>query len=151
MSFTTPKTNWVSSDYYNIEDWIRLRDNLIFVNEWFKTHNWPAVTLNSVETPRGINALPTVDLINALEQNLTLIYQCIDIPLTEWRASKEWYVRLDARYQSNPTSDDWNRWEELPKRVHECIVYVSTYLHRRVSGTFYAGNNLRTQLFSRGR
>lgn len=151
MAFQTPKTNWVSTDYFNISDWERVRDNLEFINTWFKEHNWPSSVLNSMDTPRGINELPTVGLINRLEKNLTLIHSTTGIPITEWRNSKVWRYRLDAMYSANPTYDDWNRWEELAKRLKESIDYVSTYLYQRISGTFCSGNNYRVQLFSRGR
>lgn len=151
MAFQTPKTNWVSTDHFNISDWERVRGNLEFINSWFKDHNWPSSVLESMSTPRGINELPTVDLVNRLERNLTLIHATTGIPIAEWRDSKVWYARLDALYSANPTYDDWNRWEELAKRLKESIDYVSTYLYQRISGTFYSGSNYRVQLFSRGR
>lgn len=151
MAFQTPKTNWVRTDHFNISDWERVRDNLEFINSWFKAHNWPNSVLESMATPRGINDLPSVELINRLEQNLNAVYTITGIPITEWRNSKTWYARLDAMYSANPTYDDWNRWEELSKRLKESIDYVSTYLYHRISGTFYSGNNYRVQLFSRGR
>lgn len=151
MAFSTPKTDWVSTDYYNIEDWERIRDNLTFINDWFLEHKWPSVVLESMATSRGINALPTVELVNRLERNLQALYETTGIPITEWRDSKTWYGRLDALYSANPTYDDWNRWEELAKRLKESIDYVSTYLYQRISGTFYLGNNIRVQLMSRGR
>lgn len=151
MAFTTPKVDWKLSDFYNIEDWARLRDNLIFIDSWFKSRNWPNVTLESMATSRGLNALPSVQLINRLERNLQNIYEMTGIPITEFRDSKTWYARLDALYSSNPTYDDWNRWETLPKRLKESIDYVDTYLYQRISGTLYSGNHYRVQLFSRGR
>lgn len=152
MAWHTPKVDWVATDHFNIEDWERVRDNLIFINDWFKAHNWPSSVLQSMATSRGINALPSVQLVNRLEANLTLIHSTTGIPITEWRDSKTWRARLDALYNANPTYDDWNRWETLAKRLKESIDYVSTYLYQRISGTFYAGNNNnRIQHFSRGR
>lgn len=151
MAWSTPKVDWVATDHFNIEDWERVRDNLIFINDWFKAHNWPSSVLQSMATSRGINALPSVQLVNRLEANLTLIHSTTGIPITEWRDSKTWRARLDALYSDNPTYDDWNRWETLAKRLRESIDYVATYLYQRISGTFYAGNNIRIQHFSRGR
>ena len=151
MAFTTTKTDWSPSDFYNIEDWERLRDNLISINSWFRSHNWPKVNLTSMAASRGINSLPSVQLINRLEANIKNMYETTGIPITEFRDSKTWYSRLDSLYSENPTYDDWNRWEMFAKRLKESIDYVDTYLYRRTCGTFYSGNNYRLQLFSRGR
>lgn len=151
MAFQTPKTNWKATDYFNIDDWMRVKDNLIFINDWFKAHNWPSSVLQNTEASRGINTLPSVELINRLEQNLKTIYNKTGIPITEWRDSKTWYGRLESLYSTNPTYDDWNRWETLAKRLKESIDYVDAYLYQRISGTFYAGSNIRIQTLSRGR
>lgn len=151
MPFIAPKTSWAPIDYFNVEDWNRVVDNLIFVNDWFKLHNWPSAALQSMSLDRGQNSLPYVDLINRLEQNLQRVYEITGINFTEWRNSKTWYARLETQYHSNPNYDDWNRWEQLSKNLMESINYVTVYLHQRISGTFYASADYRIQMLSRGR
>ena len=151
MAWEIPKIDWKSTDYFNIEDWRRVQNNLIWINNWFKDRGWPNAALEDTTPYRDSMTLPTVELVNRLERNIQKIFNISLIPVTEFRDSKEWHARLSSLYTENPTYDDWNRWEELPVYIKESIDYVSAYLNNRICGTFYAGNNRQLQLFSRGR
>lgn len=151
MAYATPKTDWKATDFFNTTDFIRIRDNLQFCNEWFKSHTWPFVALTDTQLTRGQNSLPTPQLINALESNLQRLHDAIGINFATWQDSKTWYERLDALYTANPDYTDWNRWEELAKCLKATIDYVEIYLNNRISGTFTLGNSYSVQKFSRGR
>lgn len=152
MSWSTPKVTWQATEFYNTEDWDRVRNNLIYCNQWFIDHNYPSVQLNPLVLDRGRAELPTPILVNKLEDNLKMLYDIFGVPFTEWQPREYWYGRLEGLYSRNPNYTDWNRWEQLPKRIKESLDYIETYFWHRVSGTFKCGNyNRIVQLLSRGR
>ena len=69
MSWITPKTDWDSDDYFNIEDYARIVNNL----EWLRTKSsalsslpeWTTMTLTKTYTD-----LPLATMHNDIEHNL---------------------------------------------------------------------------------
>ena len=69
MSWITPKTDWDSEDYFNIEDYARIVNNL----EWLRTKSsalsslpeWTTMTLTKTYTD-----LPLATMHNDIEHNL---------------------------------------------------------------------------------
>lgn len=151
MAWQTPNVSWKTADYYSHQDWLRVSENLTLVNLWLAEHNMVSAGLQSTSIPRGINDLPSKQLVNRLEANLTAVYKALGFSLVEWVPSVDWRSRLDALYVRNPNNEDWIRWEMLSKRINECIEYLDYYLYQLVGGTFYAGSNSNIQRFSRGR
>lgn len=152
MAWQTPKTDWQITDYYNIEDWHRVRNNLEFIwNYLVSKMGYVPPTLLETDTGRERNELPYVRLVNNMEENLRVLQDTFGVDFTEDTDSKTWYARLDALYQANPTYADWNRWEMLLKRVYESIVYINTYAYAVVSGTCHCGSARNVLHFSRGR
>ena len=107
----TPKTNWRSFDYYNIEDWQRVRTNLEHLRSWLTAHKMSGPALLSTGGDKGYDELPYVDLVNNMEKNLADLQKIFGTDFTGDVAQKTWYGRLDEMYTSNPTYADWNRWE----------------------------------------
>lgn len=152
MSWQTPKTNWVSTDYYNVQDLERVRDNLLYLQQQLTSLGYHSPQLEEISTARSYMTLPTVQLINALEQNLqTIAYTLGTWVDAVWGGKETWVSILSSSYLRNPNSSDWNRWETLTVIVYEAIQYLDVYLHYRISGTFYAGSDTLVQMFSRGR
>ena len=149
--WTTPKTNWKAVDYYNIEDWQRVRSNLEHLRTWLQEHGVSGQALLQTDTGRGYNEMPYVHLVNNMEKNLAELRRLFGTPFTEDVAQKTWYARLDSMYNSNPTYQDWNRWERILLRVYESIQYIDTYVFTPVSGTGYSGSERTLIRFSRGR
>lgn len=149
--WTTPKVNWQSTDYYNIEDWQRVRSNLEHLHTWLQNLKASGPPLLETDTGRGYNELPYVYLVNNMEENLANLQETFGVNFVEDVARKTWYDRLDIMYESNPTYADWNRWETILKRVYESIQYIDTYIFSTISGTCYSGSERTLIRFSRGR
>ena len=149
--WTTPKVNWKPTDYYNIEDWQRVRSNLEHLRNWLQNHKVTVPTLLQTDTGRGYAELPYVHLVNNMEKNLATLRELLGVDFTEDVAQKTWYDRLDSRYEVNPTCLDWTRWELILLLVHNVIQYIDTYVFQPTSGTCYCGSVRTLARFSRGR
>lgn len=149
--WSTPKVNWKSTDYYNIEDWQRVRNNLEHLRTWLQNLGVSGPALLETDTGKGYNELPYVHLVNNMEENLANLRELFGVDFTEEVAQKIWYERLDAMYKSNPTYQDWNRWEIILLRVYESIQYIETYIFTPISGTSRSGSERTLIRFSRGR
>lgn len=148
MSWVDPKTNWVSTEYYNLENWRIVQENLRLLAQWLTTHGYRPTTLQDT-TVQNTLTLPTPQLLNKIESNLTVLYNAYGINFHEWQPSKTWYSRLSPSYLGNPSYSDFNRWEELPKRVKETLDFLDNYLYNIVSGSSgaVAGPNRSRQYF----
>lgn len=149
--WSTPKTNWKTTDFYNIEDWRRVRSNLEHLCSVLPSLGMNVPPLLETDTGRGYNELPYVHLVNNMEENLANLMEFFGIDFTADVARKTWYDRVHEMYTSNPSYQDWNRWELILKRVYESIQYVETYIYPPVSGTCYNGSERTLIRFSRGR
>lgn len=149
--WSTPKVNWRSTDFYNIEDWQRVRSNLEHLRTWLQDHKVSGQPLLETDTGRNNDELPYVHLVNNMEENLAELRRLFGVNFTEDVAQKTWYARLDSLYESNPTYQDWNRWERILLRVYESIQYIDTYIFTPVSGTCKSGSERTLIRFSRGR
>ena len=149
--WSEPKINWKSTDFYNIEDWQRVRSNLEHLRDVLIERGTVVPDLLQTDTGRGYAELPYVHLVNNMERNLQSLREAFGVDFTEDVSRKTWYVRLNALYKSNPTYNDWNRWETLLKRVYESIQYIDTYVFSQISGTCRSGSERTLLRFSRGR
>lgn len=149
--WSEPKIDWKSADFYNIEDWQRIRSNLEHIRTWFHDNGWAELTLLETETGRGYAELPYVHLANNMETNLATLRQIFGVDFTEDVAQRTWYDRLDSMYTSNPTCNDWNRWELVLLRVYESIQYIEAYVFAAISGACRSGSDRTVIRFSRGR
>mgnify|MGYP003291541673 CR=1 FL=1 len=149
--WSTPKVDWKSYDYFNSEDWQRIRNNLEHVHSWMLSAGLVTEPLLDTDTGRGYAELPYVHLVNNMEENLAKLQETFGVSFTEDVAQKTWYERLDIMYRSNPTYQDWNRWETILLRVYESIQYIDTYVFTPISGTCRSGSERTLLRFSRGR
>lgn len=147
----TPKVDWESTDYYNIEDWHRVRNNLEHLRTWLQDFGFPRLILLETDTGRKYNELPYVHLINNMERNLANLRELLGVDFTEDIDQKTWYGRCNEMYKSNPTYQDWNRWERILLLVYECIKYLDTYIFSPISNTCFCGSERTLIRFSRGR
>lgn len=149
--WSEPKTDWKSMDFYNIEDWQRVRSNLEYLRNVLIERGTAVPDLLITDTGRNIAELPYVYLVNNMEKNLAELRRVFGVNFTEDVSQKTWYERLDAMYKSNPTYQDWSRWELILLRVYESIQYIDTYLFSTISGTCISGSERTLIRFSRGR
>ena len=146
-----PKVDWRSTDYFNIEDWQRIRTNLEHILDWFQSSRIIRTPLLETDTGRGYDELPYVHLVNNMEVNLAKLRETFGVDFTEDVAQKTWYDRLDIMYTGNPTYADWNRWETILQLIYESLQYINTYVFSTISGTGYCSSDRTTIRFSRGR
>ena len=146
-----PKVDWRSVDYFNIEDWRRIRSNLEHLRSWMLAAGLRLKPLLDTDSGRGYEELPYVHLVNNMEKNLASLQETFGVSFTEDVAQRTWYERLDIMYSSNPSYIDWNRWETILSRVYESIQYIDTYIFSTISGTCRSGSERTLIKFSRGR
>ena len=149
--WTTPKVNWHSMDFYNIEDWLRLRSNLEHLRSWMLSNKMYAPELLETDTGKGCDELPFVHLVNNMEKNLKALREAFGTDLAGDVSQKTWYERLDALYTANPNYQDWNRWEYITLCIYESIQYIDTYIFTPISGSGRCGSERTLIRFSRGR
>lgn len=149
--WSPPKLDWKSTDYYNIEDWQRVRSNLEHLYNWLQELRSAEPILRQTDGGRGIDELPYVQFVNNLEKNLEGLQKALLSTVPEDFEPKIWYERLDIQYRGNPTSEDWNRWETILQHVYNMIQYIDTYVFLPISGTCRCGSERTLIRFSRGR
>lgn len=72
MAWTTPKTNWSTSDYFTCVDFNRIKNNIYYI--WEEGLNYfPAYEIISMGNDRTYSNLVYADEINAIEDNLESI------------------------------------------------------------------------------
>ena len=147
----TPKTEWRSTDFYNIEDWRRVRTNLEHICEYLENHKTSAPELLSTDNGKGYDEMPYVHLVNNMEHNLATLLEVFGTSFVEDVAPRTWYDRLDTLYTTNPTYRDWNRWETVLRCVYESIQYIDTYVFQPISGSCRCGSERTLIRFSKGR
>ena len=72
MAWSTPKTDWVSTDFINAKDYNRIANNLYYLRNDAKSL-YGEIQLIEMETGKKYTDLPFVDIFNAIEQNLARI------------------------------------------------------------------------------
>lgn len=149
--WSEPKTNWRSIDYYNIEDWQRVRSNLEHIHSWLEEHKVSGLSLLETSDSEDCNAMPFVHFVNNMEQNLENLQKLFGTDFTGDVERKVWYARLDEMYSSNPTYLDWNRWEYVLLCIYESIQYIDTYIFTPISGASRCGSERTLIRFSKGR
>lgn len=72
MAWQTPKTDWVSTDYFNIDDYNRIIGNISALRE-LAIQAYPEFSLTDMGDEKTYSDYIYADEINAIESNLTTI------------------------------------------------------------------------------
>lgn len=72
MAWTTPKTNWTSTDYFNIEDYNRIKANIQALKE-LSVEVYPDYTLGDMGADKAYSDGIYADEFNLFESNLEKI------------------------------------------------------------------------------
>lgn len=114
MAWGIPKTNWVKTDYINIEDYARWKGNL----EHLKTlvdQVYPPITIVQMAPEKTYESILYADEFNLIEENLEIL--------------KDWIAPLNIGakklYRPNgPTPDykELNRIESAMLRMYENLM-----------------------------
>lgn len=102
--WTTPKTNWLSTDYFNYSDYNRIKNNIAYIKE-LSTEMFPDFQSEEMGNDKTSYAeYPYADEFNALENNLELLRNNT-FPFDN-SGAKQWYEN-----QRTPNYEDFNRIE----------------------------------------
>lgn len=127
MSWTTPKVDWTSQDYYSTVAWNRVRTNMQEVAQLCPTIDKPEPVILDISISRGSFSLPYVSLVNALEQSLLNISNALDDPLIAHFNKVTWYARKSSNYTHNPSYQDWIRWEQFLLTAYTAISLMDKF------------------------
>lgn len=119
------KTNWSYSDFYNVEDWTRLCNNVDTIVSKLKREGFSDLKIHNLELDRGVYSLPYVSLVNRLERNLEKIKTTLGAAELESSTFKTWYATTSSYYTENPSADDWNRWESFLLKAYGIATKLS--------------------------
>lgn len=104
----TPKTDWVSTDRFNIEDYNRIKNNLLYVWEQAQLI-WGGFEIADMgEDITSYSAYWDVDVFNAFESNIDTI--------NEHMLSQDYGIR-QTFYENGP----FIKWDEL-NRIEDAIL-----------------------------
>lgn len=130
MGWITPKTNWTTSDYYNVGDLNRVENNIAEVRSYLVLigYNVPSIT---TKTNRSTADYDLVSSINRIESNLETIKTAFVTPL-DWQPTINWTA------QTKLTADIANRWETSALNLYSLA--QNTYAAFVYCGNFVTGN-----------
>lgn len=111
MAWQTPKTNWVSTDYFNIGDYNRIIGNIDALRE-LAIQMYPEFSIQDMGDSKRYSDYIYADEINAIEQNLTTI--CNNTYPFSIGAQKTYYP-------NQPTTDyaEFNRIESACLTIYQ--------------------------------
>lgn len=112
-----PKTDWLSSDRFNIEDYNRIRNNILYIHG-IANQVYPSFELESMgESKNSYDGYWTADEFNAIERNVSTINDHI--------LSKDYGI--SQRFFPNGA---FIKWDEL-NRIESAISSMHAILARQ--------------------
>lgn len=115
MSYQTPKTNWKPTDYFNIEDYNRIKGNIKEVYTLAITV-YPSFLIEDMGGDVTYTTIPRAEDFNHFENNLVRIRDGT-YPFFPEKAHV-WYANQPA-----PSYKDFNRWEQNLKVMHDTLYW----------------------------
>lgn len=119
MGWVTPKTDWVSSDYFNVEDYDRIRGNIQYVYE-YALRLYKVFGIDVMQE-RTLGDAVAAELLNHVEKNLDKIANNT-YNLIEYRPSKSF----------EPGQAAWN-YDDL-NRIERNLLLIITMLESQEAG-----------------
>lgn len=112
--WTEPKTDWVSTDYFNISDYNRIKNNIAYLRELALEVfvDFPFEDMGDDKT--SYSEYPYADEFNALENNLESLRE--NTFLFDDAEAKQWYEN-----QRVPNYEDFNRLERA------CLLFYNGF------------------------
>ncbi|MGN1230061.1 MAG: hypothetical protein ACI4T5_10480 [Prevotella sp.] len=145
MAWIDPKQDWLTTDYFQLDDWNRIVANAQHLYDLLgATFSWQDCYLEDTA------ALPYYDIVNNLETNLLNLCQASGFSFIEFEATT-WQARTSEAWTHNPTATDFIRWESLEYQLYLWYNVTAKPQNTIRAGTFYAGTNRTIQMLSRGR
>lgn len=119
MTWTTPKTDWKSTDYINIDDYNRWIGNIKYLKE-LAVIVYKDFSLTDMGEEKAYSDYPYADEINAIEENITLI--CKSTYLFD--------VGKQQTYYPNQATIDW---KEI-NRIESATLLIYNQLTGQING-----------------
>ena len=113
MAWQTPKTNWKSTDYFNYQDYERIRNNILYLKE-LVDQVYATITLDTMTAKSGYSDFVYADEFNAFENNLDKIKKWIT---TVGIGSKQTFYDNGA----TPNYTELNRIESACLKMRETL------------------------------
>ena len=115
MAWSTPKTNWVSTDYFNYSDYTRIRDNMIALKEIADACYFGLPSIENMSVKNSYTDMFYASDMNRFENNLDLINtSTLNLNI----GSKVTYVPNGA----TPSFTEFNRLEGGMKLLYETLL-----------------------------
>lgn len=129
--FKTPKTDWKAEDYFNIEDYNRIKNNLAYLKE-YSLELYNGYEIKDMGPDVTYSDLPYAEMINAIEDNLeTIAKNTVNVDIGDTR-----------NYSDN---DYFPNYEEI-NRIESGILKIYNYLY----GQYHGRNKLSFKLNMKG-
>ena len=135
MAWQEPKINWKVTDYYTFSDFQRLLGNIDYLKSYQDSRGQDTSSIQSIDISEGINTIPYVEIINALESNLGALAELFN--MHEHFDKVTWYSVLSDEYIRNPSYVDWIRWEQITQLLYDSISAETRAYN--YSNEFYSG------------
>ena len=119
MAWITPKTDWTSSDYFNVEDYDRIRGNIQYVYE-YALRLYKVFGIDVMQE-RTLGDAVAAELLNGVENSLDKIANNTS-NLIEYRPGKTF----------EPGQPAWN-YDDL-NRIERNLLLINTMLESQEAG-----------------
>lgn len=119
MAWQEPKTDWVNTDYFNIEDYNRIIGNLEVLRE-LALQVYPVFSLNSMGEDKQYGDYIYADEINAIEKNLTMICD----------RTYPFAIGAQKTYYPNQPTPDWKEFN----RIESACLIIYQNLQGQIAG-----------------
>lgn len=123
MAWLTPKTDWESTDFYNLTDYNRIRGNLLYIKGFAKKFLGKVTYLKTMTEKTSYSESFTPDEVNDLQYNLGRINEL----------TYELDIGDDTEYEKGgytPTYEQWNRLESYTLEIRDNLIADNPNLTR---------------------
>ena len=118
MAWITPKTNWVSTDWFNASDYNRIRGNILFLSD-LCSQLFATKFSTSIGSAKSVTDRIYADEFNSLEVRLREI-NAYSVHVKEYDTAKIFYDN-----GKGIDSDELNRIESVALGLYTALNFVS--------------------------
>lgn len=120
MAWLTPKTNWIITDRFNIQDYNRIKGNLEYLHERAERLHHKFSIRNMGSDKADYSVFFYADEFNLFEENLDIINQSV-------------FMKNYGQSQSFFDNGPFIRWDEL-NRIESAVLEMNSILDRQEAG-----------------
>lgn len=120
MAWLTPKTDWIITDRFNIQDYNRIKGNLEYLHERAERLHHKFQIRGMGNDKADYSVFFYADEFNLFEENLDIINQSV-------------FMKNYGQSQSFFDNGPFIRWDEL-NRIESAVLEMNTMLDRQEAG-----------------